>query len=284
MIKIVEKLEEIMDFVWELSQDDLYASYDRIKSVEKVKEYIEQAIKVDNENIIAYYHQGVLYGVCIYYWLCDEKYAQTIMFLIKENYDEIADEFIGYIGEHLPGYELLIGLPFSNINANQYFEKRNIKCIDSLIDTRLYNLQSHINPKHDLVEKITKDNFKEYAIFHDKYAIPSEMYYNSENLQKDIDRFRIFVFKDNEEIYASIFTKISKESSEIFGLFVDHGYKNKGIENILVDEVLMQLYNEFDELKEVAYFIDEDNTDDLNLALAAGFNINDTYRCYKAML
>ena len=285
MIKKVKKCEEVINFAWELCQNDLYASYHRLKSIEKVKEYIERAIDTENESIIAYYHQDVLYGICIYFWECNEKYAQTTIFLIKENYDEIADRFIGYIGDQLPGYELLIGVPFSNINANKYFKKRNIECIDSCIDTRLYNLQSHINPKDGLVEKVTKDNFKEYAMFHDKYAIPLEMYYNSENLQKEIDRFRVLVLKENELIRASIFVKAGKEISEIFGLFIDDEHKNKGIESVLIDEVLMQLYKEFGSIKEVVYFIDEeDSTDEFNAALKAGFNITDTYRCYKCIL
>lgn len=110
-------------------------------------------------------------------------------------------------------------------------------------------MQSHINTKHDLVEKITKDNFKEYERFHDKYAIPLEMYYNSRNLEKEIERFRIFVFKENEVIHASIFVKKVGESAEVFGLFID-----------------------------------EDNTEELNSALATGFSVNDTYRCYKCIL
>lgn len=145
-------------------------------------------------------------------------------------------------------------------------------------------MQSHINTKHDLVEKITKDNFKEYERFHDKYAIPLEMYYNSRNLEKEIERFRIFVFKENEVIHASIFVKKVGESAEVFGLFVDDEYKDGNIEGILIDELLMQLYNEFGTLKEVLYFIDEDNTEELNSALATGFSVNDTYRCYKCIL
>lgn len=284
MIKAVNKLDEAIDFAWELCQDDLYASYHRLSSIEKVKEYIERAMNSELERIIACYRQDVLCGVCIYFWESNEKYVQTTMFLIKENYDEIAEEFIAYIGEQLPGYELFIGVPFSNTNANQYFKRRNFRCIDSLIDTRLYNLQSHINLKHDLVEKITKDNFKEYEIFHDKYAIPLEMYYNSKNLQKEIERFRVFVFKESGVIHASIFVEIAKEIAEIFGLFIEDEYKDKNIDSILIDEVLMQLYNEFGTLKEVLYFIDEDSTEELDSALAAGFNINDTYRCYKCIL
>ena len=145
-------------------------------------------------------------------------------------------------------------------------------------------MQSHINTKHDLVEKITKDNFKEYERFHDKYAIPLEMYYNSRNLEKEIERFRIFVFKENEVIHARIFVKKVGESAEVFGLFIDDEYKDGNIEGILIDELLMQLYNEFGTLKEVLYFIDEDNTEELNSALATSFSVNDTYRCYKCIL
>lgn len=43
MIKTVNKLDEVIDFAWELCQDDLYASYHRLSSIEKVKEYIERA-------------------------------------------------------------------------------------------------------------------------------------------------------------------------------------------------------------------------------------------------
>jgi len=284
MIKTIHKLEEVIDFAWELSQDDLYASYHRIKSMKEIKEKMEKAISGDNENIIACYDENILCGVCIYFWKCDEKYAQTIQLSIRKDYDKIADEFIGYISKQLPGYELFIGVPFINKNANQYFKKKNIECIESSIDTRLYNLEAPINQKHDHVEKITKSNFEEYAIFHDKYAIPLEMYYNSENLQKDIERFRILAFKQEKAIHGSIFAKAGKGISEIFGLFVDEEYKDKGVEGILINEMLMQLYNEFGAVEEVVYFIDEDSNEELNSVLAAGFQIKDHYRCYKCIL
>ena len=88
MVKEVKKCEEVMDFAWELSQNDLYASYHRLRSKEKVKEYIEQAMVKENEKIIACYQENILCGVCIYFWIPNEKYAQTTMSLIKENYNE----------------------------------------------------------------------------------------------------------------------------------------------------------------------------------------------------
>ncbi|WP_066498260.1 GNAT family N-acetyltransferase [Abyssisolibacter fermentans] len=286
MIKRVKKLEEVIDFAWELSQDDLHASYARMESMKEVKREIERAIREENYNIVASYHENVLCGVCIYYWICDEKYAQTRAFLLRGDHDQIAEEFISHIRNQLAGYELLIGVPFTNKNANQYFKKKNIECIEASIVTKLYNLEYNINQKinqkHECVEKITESDFAEYAIFHDKYSLG--MYYNSKNLRKDMERFRIFVFRQDEAIHGSIFVKIVRDTAEVVGLFVDKEYENKGIGSILINDMLMQLYNEFGAIKEIAYFIEEDCTDELNSVLAAGFEIKDKYRCYRCTL
>lgn len=284
MIKTIQRLDEVMDFAWDLSQNKFHASYPRINSIEEIKEELEKAINLENRNVIAYYNQDVLYGVCFYFWISNEKYAQTTGFLIKGDYDQIADEFISHISKQLPEYQLFIGVPFTNTNANEYFKKRNIECIEDSIVTRICNLEPHINQEYDCIELINKNNFEEYAVFHDKYAIPLEMYFNSKNLQKAIGRFRIFAFRQDGEIRGSIFVKAGKDISDVIGLFIDEEYKNKGIESILINEMLAKLYNEFGSIKEILYFIDESSTDELNFALNAGFWIKEKYRLYKCIL
>jgi GNAT superfamily N-acetyltransferase len=284
MIKPISNIDEVMDFAWELSRNNLHASYPRINSIEELKEELEKAMNLENRNIIACYHQDVLCGVCFYYWISDEKYAQTSGFLISGDYSQVADEFISHISRQLPGYELFIGVPFTNKNANDYFIKRNTERIDSSIVTALYNLESHGNVSHNNVKKITNSNYEEYAAFHDKYAIPIGMYFNSKNLQRDLDRFCVFAFIQNGEIRGSIFTKVFKDGGDVVGLFVDEEYKNKGIESILINETLMQLYNEFGSLREILFFIDEDCPGELNSALDAGFKIKEKYRLYKCIL
>ncbi len=281
MIKTVQKLEEVIDFVWELSQDKLYASYPRLNLIENLKKEIEKAINKENFNIIACYQQNVLSGVCFYFWETDERHAQTVGFLIKEDYGKIADEFIDYISKQLPGYELFIGVPLTNKSANEYFKERNIECIEDSIVTRICNLEQHTNQIYDYIEKVNKDNFEEYALFHDKYAIPLGMYFNSKNLIKAIQHFRIFAFKQDGAIHGSIFVNADKEISDVVGLFIDKEYKNKDIEYILINEMLTQLYNEFGTVKEILYFIDEGSDDELNIALSSGFEIKERYRLYK---
>lgn len=284
MIKTINKLEEVIDFAWELSQNNLHASYPRMESMKRLKKLIKEAISADNDNVIACYNQDALCGLCTYFWKEDEKYAQTTLFLIRGNYDQTADELIDYLSKQLAGYELLIGLPFSNENANHYFKKKNIECIESSIVTNLCNLEAPLSQNHNCIKKVTKDNFDEYAIFHDKHALPIGMYYNSQNLKKDIDRFQVFAFRKDGIIHGSIFTSANKYLSDVVGLFIDEEYKNIGIESILINEMLVQLYNEFGSVKEILFFIGEDCPEDLNLALNAGFKIKEKYKCYKWIL
>ncbi|MDT8715365.1 hypothetical protein IAI10_01575 [Clostridium sp. 19966] len=284
MIKTIYNTEEVIEFAWELGQNNFYASYPRKKTIKETEEAIERSIREENRKVIACYNENVLRGVCMYYWEPSEKYAQTEMFLIKEDYGQIAEEFIGYISKELHGYEIYIGFPIDNENANKYFMGNNIECLDHSIDTRLYNLSAPVNKEYEQVERITENNFEEYAAFHDKYAIPFEMYYNSKNLHKDMERFRVFVFRQDEAIHGSIFVKTFKDGAEVFGLFIDEEYKNNGIEGILINEMLFNLYKEFGALKEIVYFIDEDSSEELNIALSSGFEIKDRYRCYKYKL
>lgn len=284
MIKIINHTEDILDFAWELCQDDLFASYHRVSSIKELKDAIEKAIYRENERIIACYQNEVLCGICIYFWKSGENYAQTIQFLIKEDYNRTADLLLDYISRNLTGYELLIGVPATNINANQYFRSKNIICIESSIDTRMYILASPISQIHANIEKVAAHSFEEYATFHDKYAIPLEMYYSSKNLLKDFARFRIFAYRRNGEILGSIFVKASKHISEVFGLFLDEQVKNSGVEGLLISGMLIYLYSELGSVEEIVYFINEACGDELNIALAAGFEIKDHYRCYKCML
>jgi ribosomal protein S18 acetylase RimI-like enzyme len=284
MIKAINKLEEVIEFAWELSKSNLHASYPRIEAKNRLERELKKAFNAANDKVIVCYNQNVLCGLCSYFWLEEEKYAQTTLFLIRENYDQIADELIDYISKQLVGYEILIGVPFTNGAANQYFKKKNIECIESSIVTNLYNLEAPLSQRHNDIERVTKDNFDEYAIFHDKHALPIGMYFNSQNLKKAIERFQVFAFRREGIIRGSIFTNANKHLSDVVGLFVDAEYKNTGIESILINEMLVQLYNEFGSVKEILFFVDENSKEELALVLEAGFKIKEAYRCYKVRL
>lgn len=283
MIKAIHETEHIIDFSWDLSNNSLSASYPRVESREELQKRLERAIGADHERIIAYYIDGVVRGVCVYLWDPEEKYAQATQFLIDpEHFDTIADHFIDHLGTRLSGYELLIGVPAMNRRAIDYFEQRDFDCIESSIDTRLHNLKPHQVTHEHVVEKVTEDNFDEYALFHDKYALPSEMYYHSKNLKRELDRFRILALRRDERICSSIFAKTFANSAEIFGLFSDGDHLDE--KEALINQLLVELYNEFGALEEIIFFIDEEDSIALSLTLRASFEVNDSYRCFRCTL
>lgn len=284
MIKVIDNPEEVIAFAWELCQDDSLASYGRIKSYDHLQEQLEKAVKSKDRELIAYFENDELIGVCFYFWISSDKYAQTTGFLIRENYKKVADQFINYIADHLPGYELFIGVPSTNKHAINYFKEKNIPSVEDSIVTVMYNLAPHKSRNRSCIEEIIKNNFEDYAGFHDKYAIPNEMYWTSDKLVDHLDRYRVFAFKDNGAVRGSIFVMADEEISDIVGLFIDEEYKQQGIEKDLINEMLAGLYNEFGQVEEILFFIDEKSSYDLEIALEIGFEVKEKYKLYKCTL
>jgi len=106
----------------------------------------------------------------------------------------------------------------------------------------------------------------------------------SKNLKRELERFRILALRKADRTYGSIFAKIfaKTNSAEIFGLFSEG--ENLGEKDALISHLLVQLYNEFGSLEEIIFFIDEEDSAELSLALNAGFEVNDRYRCYRCAL
>jgi hypothetical protein len=102
----------------------------------------------------------------------------------------------------------------------------------------------------------------------------------SKNLKQELERFRILALRKADRTYGSIFAKAN--SAEIFGLFSEG--ENLGKKDALISHLLVQLYNEFGSLEEIIFFIDEEDSAELSLALNAGFEVNDRYRCYRCAL
>ncbi len=284
MIVEIERTEQIIDFAWELSRDSRSATYPREESKAELAKSLARALNSEHQRIIAYYgRDDELQGVCVYHWDSEENYSQASHFLINAgSYSRVADEFISFLAKHLGGYDFLIGVPAANSSAIGYFEQRGFACIESSIDTRLYNLQPPQVTAGKPAEKITADNLVEYAAFHDKFALPAELYYHSKNLKRYLEHFRILALRKNGKICGSIFARILPDNgADIVGLFSDGDVPS---EKALINQLLLALYNEFGALDEVIFFIDEGSGSELDLALGAGFKIKDRYRLYRQSL
>lgn len=280
MIKVITDPDEVFDFIYKYSCNDKAASYPRMKSKEKISRNLERALTLENRMIIANYDDELL-GVCCFHW-DNDNYAQASIFLVKDSYEYVADEMICFIQNKLPKYNLLIGIPDTNAQARDYFEKKNLECIESSIVMHQLNLECAERSSNHNINRITKTNFDLYKDFHNKFAVLYEMYYTSEKLLDVIERFEILTFNNGNKIVASIFANKGKDLTDIVGLFIEDDYKNKDIESLLFDELRANLVDEFGKIGEVLYFAEDEK--DVELASVAGFKIKESYKCYEKAL
>lgn len=276
MIKVIKDINEVLDFSVELSKDNNRASYPRLFNEEVVRIELEKRIKSNTSRVLAYYKEEKLCGVCAYYFISEELYAQTTFFLISEDYEVVADSFIEYMKQDIANYEMLIGVPSTNIESINYFNKIKAPIGENSIVAEIYNLQSNEDNLNSSISIIEKENFDEYANFHDKFAIAMEMFYDSKNLYKDINRFLTLAYKIDEKIVASIFGC----DVEIFGCFVEEEYKGTEIRSILLKSFLNEICKKFGEIKEYIYFIEKGQDEELSVALETGFKIREEYVMY----
>lgn len=279
--------DELIDFAWRLSQQDSTASYPRLKSKEEVETVINRAESRSNQRCLTSYRGGALNGICVYYWVEDEKYAQTSMLLIEHDFDIVADAFFKEISSELKGYSLLVGFPEGHKSAHEHMPGMDFNCIESSVVTEIVSwtkcdvqppsMQSGVS---SILFELSSDELERYAAFHDKHATALEMFYTSKNIAKELDRFRIFVYQVGDDIKGSIFVKCFEPSAEVFGLFIDEDVRHLELEKGLIQTML----NALDSIEDIMYFIDESSSNELEAALYAGFKIKEKYKCYKKMI
>ncbi len=284
MIREIKDSDEVSDFVLRLCGKTTRASYPRFLDEERIQDEMDKAITLDHMQLIASYCNNRLLGVCAYYWIEKEKYAQSTIFLIDGDYEIVANEIFNHIESELKGYKFLMGFPKENVKALEWLQKKEMTCIESSLVTHRKNINTINVEASEAISSITKDNFESYSKFHDSFALEEDMYYHSETLFKDIDRFVTMIYKDQGEIVASIFASDGQDLTDIVGLFIKDAYKNKGIEVLLLKTLLSKLINKHCSIGEVLFFIDDDNAEELTIALEADFVIKESYRCYQKLL
>ena len=282
MIKKIESIYEVYDFVKKLSYNESTASYPRILNDEHLINVLKSSIKRETDNLIACYDkEDKLVGVSSYTWESTNNFMQTTIFLIIDDYDNIADEIISYFKTQLTNYNFYIGFPRENKLAVNYFSKKNkYPCIEDSVATYIKNFKNYKKKYNFNLVHVNKENFSDYADFHDPIAKNYGIFYDAKNLLDYIDEFVILGLKDNDNYIASIFFKAYENITTVFGLFLDEQYKSMNKEDILIDGMLEYLSNTFCEVGEIIYFIDQVDQNQLKAAYNLGFEKKENYCCY----
>lgn len=261
--------------------DKTHFSYPRFYKINDVLRELEYSIEFMSTQTLVAEENGKLEALATYFWDDDEKYIQTTLLVIKNKDIEVFEKLVSHIKNDRKDYRLDLGLSHTCwLNDEEYFKDKA-----QIIDYSHVLEAKNISQKTEEIKGIrvlSKEDFQKYQAFHDKFA--KDMYYNSKNLLRDFDRFRVFVKEDKGELTGSLLVKIYGENpckSEIFGIFVGENQDKSKICDELLKAMTNSLIDEFGKISTIKYFVEVDKKIELKIALANNFENLDTYILYK---
>lgn len=262
-------------------KDESHFFYPRFTKISDIFRELEYSIEFMATQSLVAEENGEILGLMTYFWDQDEKYIQITFLVIKNKDIKVFEKLISHIKNDHDGLSINLGLSHTFwLNDEDYF-KENAQIIEHSHVLEARNI-SESERKIEGIKVLAKEDFPKYEAFHDKFA--KDMYYNSRNLLRDFDRFRVFVKENQSEIIGSLLVKIYGENpckGEIFGLFIDENEEKSKICDELLQALANSLLDEFGKISTIKYFVEVDKKIELERALANGFEKLDTYLYYK---
>ena len=261
--------------------DKTHFSYPRFYKINDIFRELEYSIEFMATESLIIEENGDLEGLATYFWDEDEKYIQITLLVIKNKDINVFEKLISQIKNDRKDYSLNLGLSHTCwLNCEEGF-KENAQIIEHSHVLEAKNI-SQKTEEIKGIKVLSKEDFPKYEPFHDKFS--KDMYYNSKNLLRDFDRFRIFVKENQGEVVASLLVKIYGENpckGEIFGIFLGDSPEKPKICDELLKAMANSLIDEFGKISTIKYFVEVDKKIELETALAFGFEKLDTYLYYK---
>lgn len=276
------KFDEVVQYCWEIAIDKTRYGFPRFETYEHLCNRFLRTLQHQDDKILAYYEGSTLLGVLNLYVEEKEKYLQGIGGIFTTaQIDTVAGLFIEYIQSTYQGYELYFGFPKEHGEANQYFKRIKATPMDASLTMKLVPQDFSCDPIFDEVIKLDEEHLMEYAAFHDLHN--PNMYWNGKRIRENFNLWHIFYIKRDNCIVGSIFIKQNTDTQlEIYGISITKDCKIKGVEEKLLGVALTHTLTPI--IKEVLFFIDEDNQVEEAITKKLGFKLIDTYRSYKLKL
>ena len=272
------KLREVLDLA---IKDKSHFSYPRFTKISDLFRELEYSIEFMATETLVVEENDEILGLVTYFWDVDEKYIQITLLIIKNKVLKVFDKIISHIKNNHDDLSINLGLSHTCwLNDEDHF-KENAQVIEHSHVLEAKNIRKS-RGEIEGVKVLSREDFPKYQAFHDKFA--QDMYYNSRNLLRDFDRFRIFVIEEKGEFVASLLVKIYGENpckGEIFGVFVDENEEKSKICDKLLRAMANSLIDEFGKVATIKYFVEVDKKIELEAAIECGFEKLDTYLYYK---
>ena len=278
----IDEFNRCVDFAYELALDLTKSGYptycDGIKTKAMFVERSFKAFDRETEQMLLYELEGEVQGLIHCYWIPDDHYLDTCLFLTNREAEQAISEFLIYAQENFPGYDLFLGFPAENRSAVSFLARQGFECIENDYNNTAFLDHLEAIPENNNIMRINEENYQSFQRLHSQ--IEDDMYWNSERIYDDLDNWTILVKEKDRLPQGAVYYMDANDGwFEIFGIDIDQG----GYDPALYKELLYAAL--FDAKRKngkvMTFFCDEEYEE---VASACGFKCVGNYLCYKIHL
>lgn len=209
-------LDKAIEFAWNVTKREKKVGYpEKIWEYDCLREvFLKSFNHKDDKILLLKSEEGIEGVVCLFVDL-EEKYLQTMGGIYyKDDFEHTIDRFIEYLREYYKHFEIIIGYTSMDKSILKVLERKG-QVLDQSEFFKLH--RNNLNPKENRedIKLLTMEHFESFAKIHDK--MNPEMFWNSERLRKNFNKWRIFTFYKEEKIGGYVLSMIYDNSiGEIF--------------------------------------------------------------------
>ena len=271
-----------VDFAYALALDLTRSGYptycDGIKTKEMFVGRSMKAFDRDTEQMLLFESDGETLGLIHCYWIPEDRYLDTCLFLTERETEQAISEFLDYAKEHFSGYDLFLGFPAENRAAVSFLAGHGFTCIENDFNNTAFLDELKDLPENDTIVHIGTENYQSFQSLHSQ--IEGDMYWNSERIRKDLDNWFILVKeKDGRPLGAAYYTDVKDGWFELFGIDIDGGLFDPALYKELLQTALLDAKRRNG--KVMTHFCEKEYEE---TALACGFMSVGNYLCHKITL
>lgn len=276
------EFEAYADFAYELALDPSksgYPSYrDGIKTKQTFMERLHRAYERDDEQLLLFVRGAAVRGLIHYYWIPEDRYLQTNAFCIQEATEQALAEFLSFLGERFPGYELFMGFPAENQQAAAYLSGRGFECIEDDYNNTAFLDRLPPMPEASGVLPVKQENYELFRSLHSR--IEGDMYWNSDRIYEKLDDWSILLKETDGIAQGAVYYRDLDDGwYEIFGIDIRGETEHPELFQELLCAAISDARRRGGRF--MTFFCEKEYQ---QTALACGFVCVDNYLCFKTRL
>ncbi|MDF2673139.1 MAG: hypothetical protein K0R09_1404 [Clostridiales bacterium] len=262
-------IDEIVSLVYELNNKPESSCGSCPKEIQKIKNKLLNLIKSTDNLVLLYYQDNNLVGVVGFDIDVDEKCGDCVGPFIKENYMDIAKQFIQYACKTLNGFRIYFY--FDSRNQEQLCLMKMVNGIDICSDKRMVLRSTNNTDLTNTKIAFLTDRYKqEFCHMHDRLF--SDVYWDSKKILKEFNNWTIYIETHEDELVGFLVVHKSDTKSYIQAVGVSENHRRKGYGKRLLNQAISDGFLNKN-ITSIELDVESDNITAERLYLEKGFQV-----------